>query len=129
MVSLKEFKFLKFYYMFLVDGVDRCIYIFFVKLEYVWISDDKDNIIFINLKGDNFYYVKCKSWNYGIYIVNSDSELIYIDDENNIKKLLKDKKVIMIFLVNNFKWWLLCIYWFEFIDSLLVGMSYKFLRY
>lgn len=129
MVSLKEFKFLKFYYMFLVDGVDRCIYIFFVKLEYVWISDDKDNIIFINLKGDNLYYVKCKSWNYGIYIVNSDSELIYIDKENNIKKLLKDKKVIMIFLVNNFKWWLLCIYWFEFIDSLLVGMSYKFLRY
>lgn len=112
--------------MFLVDGVDKCIYIFFVKLENVWISDDKDNIIFINLIGDNLYYVKCKSWNYGIYIVNSDSELIYIDNENNIKKLFKDKKVIMIFLVNNFMWWLLCIYWFEFIDSLLVGMGYKF---
>lgn len=42
-----------------------------------------------------------------------------------LKKLLKDKKATMIFLANNSKWRLLCIYWSETTDSLLVGMDHK----
>lgn len=125
MVSLKEFKPPKLHHTFSVDGADRCIHISFVKPENAWISDDKDNIIFTNSKGDNLHHVKHKSRNHGIHTVNSDSELIYIDNENNIRKLLKDKKATMIYLANNSKWRLLCIYWSETTDSLLVGMSHK----
>lgn len=102
---------------------------FFVKPENAWISDDKDNIIFTNSKGDNLHHVKRISRNHGIHTVNSDSELIYIDNENNIKKLLKDKKATMIFLQNNSTMRPLCIYWSETTDSLLVGMSHSPLRY
>lgn len=129
MVSLKEFKPPKLHHTFSVDGADRCIHISFVKPENAWISDDKDNIILTNSKGDNLHHVKRKSRNHGIHTVNSDSELIYIDNENNIRKLLKDKKATMIFLANNSKWRLLCIYWSETTDSLLVGMGHKPLRY
>lgn len=65
----------------------------------------------------------------GIHTVNSDSELIYIDDENNIKKVLKDKKATTIFLANNSKWRLRCVYRSQATDSLLVGMSHKPKRY
>lgn len=115
----------KLHHTFSVDGAVRCIHISFVKPENAWISDDKGNIIFTNLKGDNLHNVKRKSRNHGIHTVNSDSELIYIDDENNIKKLLKDKKATMIFLANNSTLRLLCVYWSEPTDSLLVGMGHN----
>lgn len=124
-VGLKVFKPPKLHHTFSVDGADRCIHISFVKPENAWISDDKGNIIFTNSKGDNLHHVKRISRNRGIHTVNSDSELIYIDSENNIKKLLKDKKTTMIFLANNSSRRLLCIYWSEPTDSLLVGMGHK----
>lgn len=91
--GLKVFKPPKLLHTFSVDGADRSIHISFVKPENVWISDHKGNIIFTNTKGDNLHYVKGLGRSPGIHTVNSDSELIYIDDENNIKKVLKDKKL------------------------------------
>lgn len=35
---------------------------------------------------------------YGVYILNSENEFIYIDSNYNIKKLLKDMEIIIIFL-------------------------------
>lgn len=84
--------------MFVVDGVDICKYIFFVELNNVWVSDISNNFIFINMKCKNIYYVNYIGRGYGIYIVNSDNELIYIDNVNNIKKLLSDIKMIIIFV-------------------------------
>lgn len=84
--------------MFVVDGVDICKYIFFVELNNVWVSDISNNFILINMKCKNIYYVNYIGRGYGIYIVNSDNELIYIDNVNNIKKLLSDIKMIIIFV-------------------------------
>lgn len=84
--------------MFVVDGFDICKYIFFVELNNVWVSDISNNFILINMKCKNIYYVNYIGRGYGIYIVNSDNELIYIDNVNNIKKLLSDIKMIIIFV-------------------------------
>lgn len=119
----------KLHHTFSVDGVDGCIHISFVKPENAWISDHKRNIFFTNSKGDNLHHVKRISRSHGIHTVNNDNELIYIDDENNIKKLLKDKKATMVFLANNSTWRPLCIYWSKTTESLLVGMIHKPIRY
>lgn len=70
---------------------------FFLVFDNIWVSDDKNCILLINIKGENLYYVKCNR-SYGIYIVSSDRDLIYIDNDNNIKMLLEDLKLIIIFL-------------------------------
>lgn len=59
----------------------------------------------------------------GLYIVNSGSELIYIDEDYNVKKLLRDMEIIIIFIERiDFVWKLLCVYWILFIRGFLVGM-------
>lgn len=59
----------------------------------------------------------------GMYIINNESELIYIDQKYNIIKLLKDNSIKSIFKeVIDFKWKLRCLYWFKMIRDLLIGM-------
>lgn len=63
----------------------------------------------------NFFY-----FNYGVYIVNSKDEIFYIGRDNDIKKILNFKEMII------FKWfknyWNYCVYCFLFIGDLLVGV-------
>lgn len=60
--------------------------------------------------------------------MNSDSELIFIDDENNTKKLSKDSKTTTILPEKN-EWRSQCVYGSQATDSLLVGISCKPQRY
>lgn len=102
-------------------------YFFFVILDKVWVSDIRNNFILKNIVGGILYYIMDLYNGDGVYIVNSMSELIYIDREYGIKKLFKDRKMFIIFINNMLlEWKLLCVYWLFFIEDLLVGMVGKF---
>lgn len=69
--------------------------------EKICVSDKKD-IRLINVIGNILWDIKdmC-SYDFkgnGIYIVNRYGELIYIDDKYNINKLLKNMKIVIIFI-------------------------------
>lgn len=64
----------------------------------------------------------------GLYIVNNEMKLIYIDLNCNIVKLLIDMIMIIVFVKRKFmKWKLLSLYYFLFIGDLLVGMYIRYL--
>lgn len=74
-----------------------------VILNWFWVSYNDNNIILLNIIGDKLYYLLDIFFDffsgYGVYIVNSLNELIYIDKEYNIKKLLMDLKIMIMFLI------------------------------
>lgn len=71
----------------------------------VWVSDKENNFILINIKKDIFYYLRDVYNGYGVYIVNSDGELIYMDMNYNIMKLCNDMEIIIILKrIIKFKW-------------------------
>lgn len=59
----------------------------------IWVNNGK-NFIMINMIGKKIYYVKnvCDIVCIGIYIVNGNNELIYINLDFDIVKLLNDMK-------------------------------------
>lgn len=58
--------------------------------------------------------------------MSSDREFIYIDNNNDIKKLLKDLKLIKFFFkIKNLCWYFLCVYCCKLIGDILVGMKRK----
>lgn len=86
--------FLKLNYCFNMEYV--CYYIFYVKLECVWVSDININFMLINIIGDILNcFMDFKCGLYGFYIVNSEDELIYIVCNYNINKILWDMKIII----------------------------------
>lgn len=70
-----------------------------VILNLFWVSYIDNNIILLNIIGDILYYLLDIFFDffsgYGVYIVNSLNELIYIDKEYNIKKLLMDLNCLL----------------------------------
>lgn len=59
----------------------------------------------------------------GLYIVNNKNELFYIDEDLNIKKLLKDVKIIILFKeIISFLLKFCCLYWLLYFGDLLVVM-------
>lgn len=68
-------------------------------LDCFWVNDI-NNFILINLNGEKFYYFSNFGWGLygGIYIINYESEFIFIDKYYNINKFLKDKKKFIIFI-------------------------------
>lgn len=82
----------EFYLFFKLKDICNCYYILYVILKLVWVSNNKLNFILINVYGEvekNFkdvysgYYI-----GYGLYIVNCEKELFYIDKNYNIWKEL-----------------------------------------
>lgn len=68
-----------------------------VLLDKVWVSDILKMFILINKLGWVLYYLRdLNRLMKGVYIVNSDNELIYIDKYYNINKLFKFLKIIII---------------------------------
>lgn len=47
-------------------------------LVWILVSEDKNNIILMNKKGDILYFMEGVIRGYGLYMVNSESEVIYI---------------------------------------------------
>ena len=76
-----------------VTGVERCYHISCVTPGRVWVSDVNNLILTDTATGKQLHSVEDSlySWR-GIYTVNCDSELIYIDQDKNINKLSSDMK-------------------------------------
>lgn len=94
-------------------------------LDRVWVSG-KDNFIFINLKGVKLYCLKNFNEFCGMYLINKDKKLIYIDDEYNIIIFVNivEKKMINI-LIKSFEWKFKCLSYCWFIGDIFVGMYNK----
>eukprot|EP00105_Crassostrea_gigas_P035373 XP_019919521.1 PREDICTED: uncharacterized protein LOC105319963 [Crassostrea gigas] len=105
-----------------VTGV-RCSYhISCVTSDQVWVSD-RNNLILTNTTGVHLQHVKDSCNAIGLCTVNSDSELIYIDKDNNINKLSKNMKTRTKFIERTeSKWRPWCVYWSPSNGDLLVGM-------
>lgn len=77
---------------FLVKGVDGCKHMSFVTPDDIWVSDNQQNLMLTNTKGELLHLVKSNR-SHGVHTVSSDRELIYIDNDNDIMKLSKDMKI------------------------------------
>lgn len=109
---------------FIVKNVRRCDHISFLTLDRVWVSD-RSELIMSNTKGEAIFTIydicdlRC-----GIHTVNrNNEELIYIDKDYNIMKLLADKKTKEIFVQKpDHIWRPQCVYYSASTLDLMVGM-------
>lgn len=100
-----------------------CDHISCVKSDRVWVSDCKNNFLFINNKGDILHRVNDIRSRNGLHTVNSGGELIYIDKNYNINKLSTDMKTTIPFIQKtDSKWRPQCVHLSPSIGDLLVGM-------
>uniref|UniRef100_K1QI68 Tripartite motif-containing protein 3 n=1 Tax=Magallana gigas TaxID=29159 RepID=K1QI68_MAGGI len=108
-----------------VTGVDCCLHISCVTSDLVWVSDG-NKIILTHTTGVPLHRVKNScSGDTGLHTVNSESELIYIDRNENINKLSKDMKTTTTFIeTTDSTWRPQCVYWSPSTGDLLVGMRY-----
>eukprot|EP00105_Crassostrea_gigas_P033961 XP_019918109.1 PREDICTED: uncharacterized protein LOC109617187 [Crassostrea gigas] len=107
-----------------MTGVGCYYHISCVTSDRVWVSDDRKNLILTDTTGVPLHRVE-DSWSgdTGLHTVNSESELIYIDRNNNINKLSKDMKTTTTFLEKTDSTWEpWCVYWSPSTGDLLVGM-------
>ncbi|XP_019930323.3 uncharacterized protein [Magallana gigas] len=111
---------------FTVTGVNCCNHISCVTSDRVWVSDKNSRLILTNTTGDPLHHVEdLYNRDYGLHTVNSESELIYIDRNHNIKKLSKDMKTTTTFIKNNLSTYMYqpwCVYSSPSTGNLLVGM-------
>ncbi|XP_065929821.1 uncharacterized protein [Magallana gigas] len=119
-----------------LTGVCCCYHISCVTSDRVWVSDVWNNLILTDKTGIPLHHVDdlCRGLyrgyhsdftdlQGGLHTVNSESELIYIDRNDNINKLSKDLKTTTTFIEKtNFKWRPRCVYWSPSTGDLLVGM-------
>ncbi|XP_065932193.1 uncharacterized protein [Magallana gigas] len=108
-----------------LTGVGGCFHISCVTSDRVWVSDHRNNLMLTDTTGVPLHRVEdsCSDLYTGIHTVNSESELIYIDDDYNINKLSKDMKTTTTFIERTDSTWLpLCVYWSPSTGDLLVGM-------
>lgn len=110
----------KFLQSFLVKGIDMWKHMSFLAPDNIWVSDNKQNLMLTNKKGEHLHLVKRNRSN-GIHTVSRDRDLIYIDNDNNIKTLSSDLKLTKTFLeTKNSQWKLLCVHCCQSTGDLLV---------
>ncbi|XP_052680949.1 uncharacterized protein LOC128161659 isoform X2 [Crassostrea angulata] len=107
-----------------VTGVHRCEHISCVTSDRVWVSG-RYNLMLTDTAGVPLHRVEdsCRGGK-GLHTVNSESELIYIDRNYNIKKRSKDMKTTKTLKKKTIfsKWEPQCVYWSPSTGDLLVGM-------
>ncbi|XP_065937566.1 E3 ubiquitin-protein ligase TRIM71 isoform X4 [Magallana gigas] len=106
-----------------VTGVDECFHISCVTSDRVWVSNI-NNLMLTDTTGVPLHRVEdSRSYLFGLHTVNSESELIYIDRDNNINKLSKDMKTTTTFIeTTDSIWEPQCVYWSPSTGDLLVAM-------
>lgn len=109
---------------FKVKRVHMCKHMSFLAPDNIWVSDDKNRILLTNIKGGTLHLVK-RNRSHGIHTVSSDRDLIYIDNDNNIKTLSEDLKLLTTTFLEaeNSQWKLLCVHCCQSTGDLLVGMT------
>ncbi|XP_052693195.1 uncharacterized protein LOC128171446 [Crassostrea angulata] len=106
-----------------LTGVGRCFHISCVTSDRVWVSDWRNNLMLTDTTGVPLHRVEDSCSGYGLHTVNSESELIYIDRNDNINKLSKDMKTTTTFIERTDSTWEpRCVYWSPSTGDLLVGM-------
>eukprot|EP00105_Crassostrea_gigas_P020374 XP_011439140.2 PREDICTED: uncharacterized protein LOC105336493 [Crassostrea gigas] len=114
-----------------VTGLDNCIHISCLTSDQAWVSG-WNNLILTDTTGVPLHRVKDVHSNgcRGLHTVNSESELIYIDWKDNIKKLSKDMKTTTTFIERTDSTWIpRCVYWSPSNGDLLIGMYGRVTRY
>ncbi|XP_062578433.1 uncharacterized protein LOC134240358 [Saccostrea cucullata] len=104
-----------------VPVVTQVIHISCMTSDWVWISD-ADYLILTNMEGKLMHYLIRKCVHYGAHSVNSNNDLIYIDNEDNIKKLSKDNKTESILIEKTEQCTPSCVYCSPCNGDLFVGM-------
>eukprot|EP00105_Crassostrea_gigas_P006072 XP_011419872.2 PREDICTED: uncharacterized protein LOC105322715 [Crassostrea gigas] len=106
-----------------VTGVGLCYHMSCVTSDLVWVSD-YNNLMLTDTTGVPLHRVEDSHSGYiGSHTVNSESELIYIDRNYNLKKLSKDMKTTTTFIERTDSTWRpQCVYWSPSTGDLLVGM-------
>ena len=108
-----------------VTGVEFCYHISSVTSDRVWVSDWNNVSLIDTAAGKTIYrltdYSELESGN---HTVNSESELIYIDDNANISKLSTDMKTTTLLIDKTDPVWTpVCVYCSPSSGDLLVGMN------
>lgn len=107
---------------FTMRGLAFCNHITCVTSNIAWISDE-NHLILTNNAGHSI-----KHWGHlknlqGNHTINSNNELIYIVEKNNIMVLLNDMETYITFIEStDFLVIPTCIYWSPYTGELLVGM-------
>nr|XP_022340949.1 uncharacterized protein LOC111135301 [Crassostrea virginica] len=107
-----------------VTGVSECFHISCVTPDRVWVSDNNNIILTDTATGKQLHSVE-DSLYYGTgkHTVNCDSELIYVDKDNNINKLSSDMKTTATLIKQTDTTWRpRCVYCSPSSGDLLVGM-------
>uniref|UniRef100_K1Q322 Tripartite motif-containing protein 2 n=1 Tax=Magallana gigas TaxID=29159 RepID=K1Q322_MAGGI len=109
----------------IVTSVDSCYHISHVTSDRVWVRD-RNNLILTDKTGVPLHRVEdsCRGLYGGLHTVNSESELIYRDRNDNINKLSKDMKTTTTFIKRTDSTWEpQCVYWSPSTGDLLVAMQ------
>eukprot|EP00105_Crassostrea_gigas_P034189 XP_019918337.1 PREDICTED: uncharacterized protein LOC105317290 [Crassostrea gigas] len=109
-----------------VTGVDCSYHISCVTSDRVWVSD-RNNLILTNTKGVCLHCVEGDLFSdSGLHTLTNESELIYIDCNDDINKLAKDINTTKTFIEKTDSTWEpRCVHWSPSTGDLLVGMSRK----
>ncbi|XP_078312231.1 uncharacterized protein LOC144618955 [Crassostrea virginica] len=107
-----------------VTGVYHCFHISCVTPDRVWVSDRNNLILTDTATGKQLHSVEDSLfYGTGKHTVNCDSELIYIDKDNNINKLSSDMKTTTSLIKHTDTTWdPRCVYCSPSSGDLLVGM-------
>ncbi|XP_062568070.1 uncharacterized protein LOC134230320 [Saccostrea cucullata] len=107
-----------------VKGVRGITHISHVTSDRFWISD-KYNLILTNVEGvtlNRLADMGRYSWSCGLHTVNYAGDLIYIDEDYNIRKLSKDNRTKSTLIKKTKPWVPRCVYWSPSTGDLLVAM-------
>lgn len=107
-----------------LKGVHGCRHMSCTTSNMFWVSDNKHNLILTNISGETLYHLR-DLWNGsdGVHTINTEHELIYIENNGSIKKLSKDMNTITEFVDQNESIGRPhCLYCSPLTDDLLVGM-------
>nr|XP_019918337.2 uncharacterized protein LOC105317290 [Crassostrea gigas] len=110
-----------------VTGVDCSYHISCVTSDRVWVSDWRNNLMLTDTTGVPLHRVEdsCNG-DSGLHTVTNESELIYIDWNDDINKLAKDINTTKTFIEKTDSTWEpRCVHWSPSTGDLLVGMSRK----
>ena len=108
-----------------MTGVDGCDHISYLTPDRVWVSDENNVFLIDTTTGEQLHKVQDTIYNpqSGIHTVNKYCELIYIDKDFKINKLLKDRKRTSTIIKNTYSVWKpQCVYCSLSTRGLLVGM-------
>ncbi|XP_052704299.1 E3 ubiquitin-protein ligase TRIM71-like isoform X2 [Crassostrea angulata] len=115
-----------------VPGVEGVHHVSVGKSDRLWVSDDKGNLIQLDLQGNQLQKIQTNGGSAGYHTVTQDEDLIYTDQIKNIINRITPGKTITEFIETK-KWMPLCVHSSHINGDILVGTVYgnegKVVRY